>query len=385
MMERLEELAAGATELQVRLRRGDIDVRSGDAWGLQWSSETGEEPEVRREGWTLSIRSGATRNGRDTRARLDVKLIVPQGVDAAELTTGWGSVNVDSLRGRLKLATGHGAVSFRCSRGVAEVTTGNGELSIQGYEGRLTATTGNGRARIQGLRGDASLRTGNGGLEVLDSEGRLRVKVGNGDVLISGVGGEAELMTGHGRVEINASRNLAVQATTAHGSIHVDRGIVRSLQLRSTMGSLTSTANLAPGKYDLSTSVGDISIEVPADARARVDAQTSFGQVNSDFPLVRVGRSGPMGFGGVRMVGSTGEGEPELDISLRSGKGRLSLLKAAPQSPAPVKTVPPVPVEPVRTAEAEEAPQDPTLALLQAVARGELSPQEADDLLSGRR
>jgi hypothetical protein len=127
------------------------------------------------------------------------------------------------------------------------------------------------------------------------------------------------------------------------------------------------------------TDMGAIDLELPATIKARVDAQTSFGQIHSDFPLVRVGRSGPLGFGGVRMVGSIGEGEPEVHIALRSSKGQISLRRRPDSAAAGADTTterpaPTPPEEPTPT-------MDSTLAVLEALARGDISVDEADELL----
>ncbi|MEJ7654780.1 MAG: DUF4097 family beta strand repeat-containing protein [Chloroflexia bacterium] len=134
-----------------------------------------------------------------------------------------------------------------------------------------------------------------------------------------------ELNTGHGQIEIAAPRSLTVRAATASGGIRVEGGSVSGLLLSSVMGGISCSAALNPGKYELTTTMGGITLELPENVRARVDAATSFGKVHSDVPLVQVGRSGPMGFGGVRMVGSVGEGEPEVEVSLRTSKGSINL------------------------------------------------------------
>jgi hypothetical protein len=145
------------------------------------------------------------------------------------------------------------------------------------------------------------------------------------------------------------------------------------------MGTIACAAALEPGTYEMVTDMGAIDLELPATIKARVDAQTSFGQIHSDFPLVRVGRSGPLGFGGVRMVGSIGEGEPEVDIALRSSKGKISLHRRRDSGPAGTGTTterraPAPPGEPAPT-------MDSTLAVLEALARGDISVDEADELL----
>ena len=373
-----EQLAQGATELRVELKRGDIIARAGEPWALEWSSEAGEAPEVEREGAVLRVRQRQRGNtylpGNLDLRRLDVRLTVPEGVEVAELRSGLGRVDAEGMRGRLTITTGNGALSLRDAGGDAEITTGNGEVSIEGYEGKLTASTGNGRVRVESLKGRLSLYTGNGPVEVLDLDGRARASTGNGDLRFIGVAGEVELNTAHGQIEIAAPRSLAVQANTAMGGVRVEGGSLRSLRANSMVGELECSSRLEPGRYELSSGMGAITLHLSPDAPARVDAQTGFGQVDSDFPLVRVGRSGPMGFGGVRMVGSIGAGEPLADVSLRSGKGQIRLRRASTAG-----TTPPAPQPPAAPAAASRP--DSALAVLEAVARGEVSPEEAERLL----
>jgi hypothetical protein len=432
-MEGFAELAAGARELRVILGKGDIVVRvtEGAMWSLEWSSDGDVAPEVEREGPVLHVRppghggifdtgvfvdqghkrvfvgTGGFFNGEAGTAgtdftslggdvgdivaealraaggghtrRLDVRLTMPPGVEVVELRTGRGRIDAAGLVGRLSLTTGHGPLTLRSARGEAEVATGNGEVVLEGFDGTVTATTANNRLQAERLSGTATLHTGNGRVEVRDSEGRIRATTGNGDVTLTAVAGDVELDTGHGTVEISASRSPAVRASTGMGGLRVEGGAVRGLRLRSGMGTIACAAALEPGTYEMVTDMGAIDLELPATIKARVDAQTSFGQIHSDFPLVRVGRSGPLGFGGVRMVGSIGEGEPEVNIALRSSKGQISLRRrpdsgAAGAGTATERPAPAPPEEPT-------AVMDSTLVVLEALARGDISVDEADELL----
>jgi hypothetical protein len=433
-MEGFVELAAGARELRVILHKGDIVVRvtAGATWSLEWSSDGDVAPEVEREGPVLQVRqpghgeffdkgvfvdkghkrvfvgtggffnseagTASTEStslggsigeivtdalraagGGHTR-RSDVRITMPPGVEAVELRTGLGRIEAEGVTGRLRLTTGHGPLTLRSARGEAEVATGNGEVVLEEYDGTVTATTGNNRIQAERLRGTATLHTGNGRVEVRDSEGSIRATTGNGDVTLTAVAGDVEVDTGHGTVEISAPRSPAVRASTGMGSLRVEGGAVRGLRLRSGMGTIACAAALEPGTYEMVTDMGAIDLELPATIRARVDVQTSFGQIHSDFPLVRVGRSGPLGFGGVRMVGSIGEGEPEVDVALRSSKGQISLRRRPDYRSAPgagTTTERPAPTPP----EQPTPTMDSTLAVLEALARGDISVDEADELL----
>jgi Putative adhesin len=434
-MEGFAELAAGARELRVILGKGDIVVRvtEGATWNLEWSSDGDVAPEVEREGPVLQVRQPGHGGLFDTRVfvdkghnrvfvgtgeffngeagmagtdftslevggnigeivtealraaggvhtrRLDVRLTMPPGVEVVELRTGRGRIDAAGLVGRLSLTTGNGPLMLRSARGEAEVATGNGEVVLEGFDGTVTATTGNNRIQAERLSGTAALHTGNGRIEVRDCEGRIRATTGNGDVTLTAVAGDIAVDTGHGTVEISAPRSPAVRASTGMGSLRVEGGAVRGLRLRSGMGTIACAAALEPGTYEMVTDMGAIDLELPATIKARVDAQTSFGQIHSDFPLVRVGRSGPLGFGGVRMVGSIGEGEPEVHIALRSSKGQISLRRRPDSGAAGAGTTTerPAPAPP----EEPTAAMDSTLVVLEALARGDISVDEADELL----
>jgi DUF4097 and DUF4098 domain-containing protein YvlB len=423
-MEGFAELAAGARELRVILGKGDIIVRvtEGATWSLEWSSDGDVVPNVARDGSVLQVRqpgpaeffdggeffgageffhagpgaagavftgggggigeivSGALRAaGVFHNQRIDVRLTMPPGVEVVELRTGHGRIDAAGLAGRLNLTTGNGLLTLRSARGEAEIGTGNGEVVLEGFDGTVTATTGNNRIQAERLSGTATLHTANGHIAVRDSEGSIRATTGNGEVRLTAVAGDVEVDTAHGPVEIGTPRSAAVRASTGMGPLRVEGGSVRGLRLRSGMGTIACGAALEPGTYEMVTDMGAIDLELPTTVKARVDAQTSFGQIHSDFPLVRVGRSGPLGFGGVRMVGSIGEGEPEVDIVLRSSKGKISLHRRPDSGPAGARTTtkrptPAPPEEPTLT-------MDSTLAVLEALARGDISVDEADELL----
>jgi len=329
-MEDFAQLAAGAAVLRVDIRKGDLVVRAmpDAAWAIEWSSREGtsDEPVVERDGATLWVRQP---HGHPHHRRLDVRLTIPTGVEEVNLHNGSGRIDALGLRGRLRLKCGNGALTLRESAGDLQAHGGNGAIEIEGFEGVLNASSGNGRVRLSGSRGEATLHSGNGNVEVTDAEGQMRATTGNGSISLTEVGGVAEANSGHGSVSIDAPRGLAARVTTAMGSIHVSRGALGPSRLTSSMGSVDCRATLLPGAYTLESGMGSVVLTLPAQARARIDAQTSFGRVRSDFPLVQVGRSGPMSFGGMRMVGGIGEGAPEVEATLRSDKGGVNLRRGA--------------------------------------------------------
>lgn len=379
-MDRFEELAHGAHELRVKLERGDIELRAGEelAWTLEWSSERDEEPLVEREGHALTIRQ---RNSH----RMDIRLTMPLGSETVDLRTGSGRIAADGVQGRLRMATGNGPVRLRAGRGDAEVNSGNGAIEVEGYDGSIRLASGNGHTRLERFSGEAKLHTGNGRVEVTQAEGRVHAATGNGDVVLTAVAGEAEIGSGHGAIEVSDARALALRGETGMGAVRLHGGSLRALRLNTMVGDVSCAAELLPGIHELSTVMGTVTLELPSDANARIDAQTSFGQIHSDFPLVRVGRTGPMGFGGVRMVGSIGEGEAQADVALRTNKGSLHLRRRGGGGASAERRYTPDEQPTAPAPQRGAARYESTLAVLEALSRGEITPAEADDLLASSR
>ena len=390
------QLASGARSVRVTLDKGTITLRAvpGEAWHLDWRSDDDEAPVVERQDTLLSIRQSGS-EGFPTFRRLDVTLTVPSDLNTTTLETAAGTITAVGVSGRSRCESSNGSVTLREATGEAIVVSANGSVTVEGFEGQLDARSGNGSVHVTDVRGGTTLASGNGSVKVRDADGKVRVTTGNGSVDLAYAGGEVEIDSSHGSIHIEAPRDLAVRATTAMGSIRVEGGRVRALHLNSMMGGVTSDAVLAPGAYELETGMGTISVELPPVVRARIEAQTGFGRVKSEFPLVQVGRSGPMSIGGVRMVGSIGAGAPEVELSLRAGKGDIIVRQGADgpvsahnsghhHTPERGYERDPQPAfAPADGASTSASPPvaSPMLTVLEALARGEITPTEAETLL----
>ena len=304
------QLAEGVRRLHVRVHEGDVELRVGDgaAWSLDWDAEEEHPPHLVRDGDTLHVKQGEDvwHHG-----RADVRITAPAGLEGVELHSGSGDVSAAGTDGEVKLHTGDGDVHLRGGSGQAEVRTGSGDLEVVRFEGQLRLSSGSGDVRC------------------VDARGRVAVQTGHGDVEIDGAEDEVEVRTGHGDVRLVVGRGVThARVDTGAGDVHISGGPLRGLHVRTGAGDFKCKAVLTAGAYEFHTGAGDGEIDLPADALARINVQTGMGEIHSDFPLVRVGRSGPMGFGGARMVGSVGDGEPEIELSMRTGAGSLSIRRA---------------------------------------------------------
>lgn len=341
-MERFDELARGAKRVRISLSMGDVAVETGEpgVWSIDWPGHVDEAPVIDRDGAVVRVRDHG--GGQ----RLNLALTIPPDVEFLDVNTGHGPIAISGVSGRIDAGTGWGTLTFER------------------------------------------------------------------------VGGSVEAKTGWGEVRVSEPRRLSIQSTTGFGAVRADGGSLQGAQVRTGNGEIRFDTALLPGRYELRTDVGDVSVGVPDGTSARIEAQTSIGKVESDLPLLRVGRPGQresdggrrIDFGSIRMVGATGNGNPAVELSVRTHHGRISLRRrprdAAASDPEAAARIAawaaaprpaPAPVSPEggsdgdvargsesrdeRDASPSSDEPDQLRAILQAVAKGELSPDDADALL----
>jgi hypothetical protein len=113
----------------------------------------------------------------------------------------------------------------------------------------VVVQSSNGGIELRGTQGEAHLRTSNGGLTVREVEGDLELRTSNGGITVARSAG-------------------ALSAKTTNGAIQAE------------LTDLPASSDLS-----LESTNGGISIRLPRDARFSVDAATSNGGVDSEFPV----------------------------------------------------------------------------------------------------
>jgi Putative adhesin len=162
---------------------------------------------------------------------------------------------------------------------------------------RIDAGTGNGRVDISGTGTDVGASSGNGAVRVAGATGKVSASSGNGDVIVEGAGGAVSASTGNGSVRAYTNAG-PVNASTGNGSIDVR---MQTLEGRNDM--------------TFTTGNGEVTVAVPANYSAELDAETGHGSVRSDFPMQVNGRIDPsrlhavIGTGGARLKLSSGNGD----------------------------------------------------------------------------
>jgi hypothetical protein len=163
------------------------------------------------------------------------------------------------------------------------VTTGDGEVRLEELRGRLQIHTGDGQVRASNLRGDLSLESGDGGIEALGLEGRLSGTTGDGHMRVQGRFESLRLHSGDGPVEVE-----------------VDPG------------------SEVTDEWRLSTGDGSLTVRLPSELQADLDASTGDGSIVTEFPISMSGKVNDHAIRG-RLNGG---GAP---ITLRSGDGTIRI------------------------------------------------------------
>jgi DUF4097 and DUF4098 domain-containing protein YvlB len=166
---------------------------------------------------------------------------------------------------------------------------------------------------------DLELKSGDGDIMVPAVRGRLSVSTGDGSIDVNGARGNLKLWTGDGRIR-GTELEGTLDAHTGDGSVQVD-GKFQGLTLRSGDGHIT--ADVLPGSLMASgataiTGDGGLTLRLPRDFKAELEAYTGDGSIDVDLPLEVSGRLSHSS-----VHGTLNGGGPL--VKLRSGDGRIKI------------------------------------------------------------
>jgi len=282
------------TEIEVMSGSGSIEVRQGSVgrleirakvragdWGWSRSGVSAQErvkrveanPPIEQQGNTVRIGDIKDPDLRDG-VSISYDVTVPPGT-ALRSKSGSGSQRIEGVDGDVVVSTGSGSVNVRRS-GRVRASTGSGGITAQDVGGAFEASTGSGSIDGTGVKGPISARTSSGSIEV--------TQTGGGDV----------------------------EASSSSGSIKV-RGVQGAVRASTTSGSLAIEGQMARD-WRLSSSSGHVTVSVPANQGFELDASSSSGRIDTDFPITV---SGTIGKHALR--GAARGGGPLLHVRTSSG------------------------------------------------------------------
>ena len=193
----------------------------------------------------LTIRNTLSAQPGESSAHISYRIDVPYRTEVNVLL-GKGKVKIIGVLGPVKAETSQGDIKVSYVSKGATLRAGSGDLDLQ-------------------VIGEAvEARTGNGNISCARAAQKVNVETGNGDISLAVIGpSKAVVASGSGRIEIGGARG-SVLASTIQGDIQVKA--------------------VPHDDWRLTSSSGNIRIELPLDAGFEIDADTDAGQIISERP-----------------------------------------------------------------------------------------------------
>lgn len=409
----------GATRVAIDVTGADLVV----SWreDLEAVVASGQELTVERAGDELFLRAEHRSRGRNRGGGLFDKL---PNISVPGVTIDWGeggnSIEVSDEDGvivrtgrpatpgassiRIELPVAVIATAIELDRGDLGLTSPLGKVECQIKSGNLDSTGGNaemstslgsGNARIKGFSGSLTLMGGSGDVEITDSRAITSIKAGSGEVALTRLHGDAiNVMAGSGDVAIRDCVADAFSCHTGSGDLDIAGGELERVSVRSGSGVVSCATAFGPYTQAFETGSGPISLGVPRGMPVRFEVSSHGGDIDSDIQLVSVGQRGPRSRRTRRQVGTVGSGEPRADVSVRTATGDIRLYwlataakaqASAPEPPVPPEQPAPIELPGSSVGQEDHADRptagDPRQEILEALAAGVITLEEADDLL----
>jgi DUF4097 and DUF4098 domain-containing protein YvlB len=170
-------------------------------------------------------------------------------------------------------------------------------------------------------RADVRARSGDGSIQIDRVNGRIELHTGDGSIRAGRVGGELKLHTGDGSVTVEEADGR-LDIDTGDGSVTVG-GRLTAVRLHTGDGSIVYRAQAGTSMtedWDITTGDGGVSLYLPAEFDAELDAHTGDGTIRNDLSLEGNGAGevsrrtlrGRIGAGGRQLRIRTGDGSIRL-------------------------------------------------------------------------
>ena len=260
-----------------------------DEWSKTYQVNGRAELRVMTSDGDVTV-TGADQNQIDARVTTQGWKLGPNDVQVVESQSGNNvSIEVRVPHWNWSFFGGHSRsvrVEVRVPRELdLDVRTSDGNVTAQGVSGKIQFDTGDGNVTASNIRGDIRMHTGDGHIEGHGFDGSLDADTGDGNLRVDGRFDALSLKTGDGNID----------AQVASGS------------------KIANSWNLHSGD-------GHITLRLPGDLNANLDAHTGDGSITLDVPIQV---SGSLSHSAVRGKLNAGGGT----LAITSGDGSIHIEK----------------------------------------------------------
>lgn len=260
----------------------DIENRNGSVTILGWDRN--------------SIDIAGTKYAPENSSLQEVRIKVDVAGNTASITTespsgGWGSYGANYT------------IHLPNSTALSRAKSTNGSVTAEDMTAGGSLISTNGRISIRRTTGNFDARTTNGSIEFEDCSGLERAETTNGGVNGSLKAGAFEARSTNGSIDmtlVQPQPDQELRASTTNGAIHV------------------ALNQFAGNPIRVETGHGSITIRLPHDTNADVDAHTSLAHITSELPITseesdRHALRGQLGKGGPVISATTSTGPIRLE------------------------------------------------------------------------
>jgi hypothetical protein len=272
-----------------------------------------------------------------------------------DLTTDFGSLNVENVKGSLSVDTNNGdivAKSVDASGKDITVDASFGDITMEQIIcGDITVTSSNGQLNFTNVRaagdvytkssfGDITYENGSStSLQLESSNGKVKItkfdvrqglEITNsfGDIRLSDVAADSyNLDANNGDLIIDGVTG-ALKANTEFGDIEILNGSAVILDLDANNGSIEFSGSLGEGSHQVNSAFGSVDLTLPSDVKLNVDLSTEFGTIKSDLPVtVTLTETSGSDFNQDQVVGTINGGGEQLTVDTNNGSVNIHVAK----------------------------------------------------------
>jgi hypothetical protein len=186
------------------------------------------------------------------------------------------------------------------------ITLGAGNLDVKQTTGNLSVTTGAGTLRLNSISGPIVARSGSGNIEVTQATGKITATTESGTLRLSKIDGPIVAQTGSGNIE-SAECQKAMDATTGRGNIQIKAFGGPRILARTGMGNvIAEVTHQIKGDSSFKSGMGNVTVTLEETIAVNLSAASAGGSVNSQFPL------GPLNGGGPALEITSGMGNIDV-------------------------------------------------------------------------
>lgn len=297
----------------------------------KWNEQT--KPQISVSGNLVTINAN-TRGAGDHGVTADLDIAIPRKA-AVTISSQRGDVNVmgrdgnvevSNQRGDVNVDDVTGDVTLNMDRSSARVSQVAGDVSVQGRSKDVTLSDVKGAAHLNGefmesvklskIGKSVSFKSSRTDMEFAKLDGDLDLD--SGDLRASDLAGPVRLIT--------RSKDVSLQGVSGDARVQDENSSV-DVQLKS------------GGNVQIDNRHGDITVGVPEKVGFKVDARARGGEIQSDFPELKVSNDDNQG----AASGTVGNGANRL--VLNSEHGTITIRKGSVEN-APALAAPPKPPKP---------------------------------------